>query len=54
MMEFAKVVSVLHHRVRADLLETFSALGLDDLTLLPTKLCEHRKTLFCLSFVICF
>ena len=31
MREFEKVVSVLHHRVRADLPENFRALNLDDL-----------------------
>ena len=37
------MVSVLHHRVPADLPETFPALGPDDLTWKPTELCDHRK-----------
>ena len=50
MMEFTKVVSVLHHRVRADLPEMSKALGLDVLTHQPTELCDHGKMLLLSEF----
>ena len=50
--DFAKVVSVLHHRVRADLLETSLHWVLDDLTLWPVDLWDAKKTLLLFEFLL--
>ena len=51
----SQVVSVLLHRVRADLPKNFPALVLDDLILQPTVLCDNRTMLLFSKFCdFCF